>query len=191
MGPVQRPITRVIPSEPQTLWVTGDLGDANVAALSGSPTPRFELRLREAEFIRSSATACIDTSGGLFDALWMLHVLNPGMRLEVDIDKVPMAAGVTDAARSIGFPVEAALLGGAGEYELLFCLPASAVDPGICAACIGEVQPNSAPGLIVRRDGRFLNVIESPPCARNVASVREHVQDVMLTAERLFGQVPH
>ena len=40
MGPVEstRPITRVLPPVEQRLWVTGDLGDANLAALCGLPS---------------------------------------------------------------------------------------------------------------------------------------------------------
>lgn len=190
MGPVQgnRPLTRIMPCEPQTLWVTGTLGDANLAALSGLPTPRFELRLTEAEFIKRSATACIDTSGGLFDALWMLHTLNPGLQLEVDIDKLPIASGVREAAQAAGFPAEAALLGGAGEYELLFTMPASFDDQGIGALRIGAVQPGSEPGLYIYRSSNLINkMTEPPPCPRDAATVQDHIQDVMAMARRLFG----
>lgn len=191
MGPVEgnRPITRVMPIEPQALWVTGDLGDANLAALTGSPTPAFELRLSEAEFIRHLATACLDTSGGLFDALWMLQMVNPGLRLEIDLSRVPIAPGVDEAAYAAGFPPEAALLGGAGEYELLFALPASAPNEDISASCIGTVQPSSKPGLFVHRNGRLTKqMTQPPPCPRDTATVGEHIQQVMAMAGRLLGR---
>jgi thiamine monophosphate kinase len=190
MGPLQgnRPLTRIMPCEPQTLWVTGRLGDANLAALAGSPTPTFELRLTEADTIGPSATACIDTSGGFFDALWQLHTLNPDLRMEVDIDSLPIAPGVREAAYAAAFPVEAALLGGAGEYELLFALPAEFDDPDIGATRIGAAMPDSEPGLYILRDGGSTSrMIEPPPCPRDAATVKDHIQDVMLMARRMFG----
>ncbi|MCE5197985.1 MAG: AIR synthase related protein [Armatimonadota bacterium] len=191
MGAVQenKPLTRIMPCEPQTLWITGTLGDANLAALSGSPTPRFELWLEEAEAIRRSATACIDTSGGFFDALWMLHSLNPHLRFEIDLDRLPIAPGVREAARAAGFPVEAALLGGAGEYELLFALPAGLVNPGIDATYVGAVQPDSEPGIVIYRDGNQVNrVIQPPPCPRDAATIVDHIQEVMAMAHQLVSE---
>ncbi|MHC5040042.1 MAG: thiamine-phosphate kinase, partial [Planctomycetota bacterium] len=126
MGPVSkdRPLTRRIPKVAQHLWVTGQLGDANLAAFYGSPTPRFELRLAEAELARETATACIDTSSGFLDAVWFLSERNPGMRFRIDLEALPLAEGLEHFAKETGAPKEAALLGGAGEYELLFTTPA-------------------------------------------------------------------
>ena len=124
----ENPLMHVLPKAPQRLWVTGQLGDANLAALTGRPTPRFELRLAEASLARRYGTACIDTSGGFFDAIWILHSQSAGMRLEIETDKIPLAPGLSETARASGFPKEAGLLGGAGEYELLFATPADLPD---------------------------------------------------------------
>lgn len=191
MGPVQeKPLTRVMPCEPQTLWVTGALGDANLAALTGSPTPRFELRLREMEIIRRLATVCIDTSGGFFDAIWMLHLLNSSLRFEIEAERLPIAPCVREAARAMGFPAEAALLGGAGEYEMLFALPAGLGDPGIAASRVGSVRPDPEPGVFIHRDDKLtIAMTDPPPCPREVTTVTDHVRDAMAMARQLFGQV--
>jgi thiamine-monophosphate kinase len=125
MGPVAsaRPLTHRLPKAPQSLWITGELGDANLAALRKTPTPAFELRLKEVVAIRQHATACIDTSGGLMDAVWILREMNPEMGFTIHADRIPMASGLREFAKKSGIPAEAALLGGAGEYELLFTTP--------------------------------------------------------------------
>lgn len=196
MGPIvaPRPLTHRVPAAPQTLWVTGALGDANVAALQGRPAPRLELRLREAALIRRHATACIDTSGGLLAALWLLHTLSLSAVFTLDLDRVPYAPGVRAVAATAGLPAEAALLGGAGEYELLFttdaalggeardALGAAGVTP------IGTVHAEAGGGVRFARDGRPAGALTAPPpCPRAAASAADHVRDVLAAAAGLFG----
>ncbi len=191
MGPVpgNRPLTRILPIAHQRLWVTGQLGDANLAALTGSPTPSFELRLAESLAFRELATGCIDTSGGFFDALWTLHSLNPTLAFEIELDALPLASGLVEAVCELGFPTEAALLGGAGEYELLFAMPSELTLPEGVASCVGTIRPDDQAGIHLKREGTLLNVIDTPPpCPRDAATVAQHVQEVMQMAHRLFGK---
>lgn len=194
LGPVVtgRPLTRIIPAAPQTLWVTGELGDANLAAFLGSATPRFELRLEAAQAIREVATACTDTSGGLLDAAWCLSSVSPRVRLELDLSRVPLCAGLEDLARGGGIPVEAALVGGAGEYELLFTTPADlpaeacAALKGVGATAIGAAVPAEGGGLSVARAGGDLRPLPGPPpCPRAAAGLQEHVGEVLAYASLL------
>ena len=195
MGPIRspQPLTHRFPLDPQTLWITGTLGDANLAALQNTPTPEFELRNREAAVIRSCASACIDTSGGLLDAVWLFHEQNPTLRFDLRLDDVPLAAGVSEAAKTMGFPVESALLGGAGEYELLFAVPEASMPAltgklqSIGATCIGSTRHDAKPGIhFSRHDGLQRMMLESPPCPRAVATTQEHVQEVLTMARHLF-----
>lgn len=195
MGPVvsDQPLTHRLPGESQTLWITGTLGDANLAALQGSAMPEFELRHKEAGVIRSCASACIDTSGGLMDALWLLHEQNPALAFDVRLDDVPIAESVVQAAKTMGFPVEAALLGGAGEYELLFAVPEASVSAldsdlrSIGASCIGSTRQDAQPGMhLYRNDGLKRMMVDPPPCPRAVANSQEHIQEVLAMAQKLF-----
>ena len=147
LGPVARaePLTRILPQREQALYVTGTLGDANAAALQNLTPPEFELRLAAAEQVRRVASACIDTSDGLLNAVWQWQQVNPGFRFEIDPHAIPYAPQASDAALRFGFPLPAFLLGGAGEYELLF-----AADPGVevpDATRIGTVMPGTAHGI--------------------------------------------
>ncbi len=195
MGPItsDQPLTHRLPGEPQTLWITGTLGDANLAALQNTATPEFELRHKESNVIRSCASACIDTSGGLMDALWLLHEQNPALRFDIRLDDVPIAEGVVQAAKTMGFPVESALLGGAGEYELLFAVPEASVSElnndlhSIGAMCIGTTRLDQQPGMhLHRNDGLQRMMAEPPPCPRAVADPQEHIQEVLAMARKLF-----
>lgn len=191
---VKNPLTRVLREGSQDLWVTGCLGDANLAALRGEPTPRFELRMEEAKLIRRYATACIDTSGGLLDAVYLLHAQSPPMRFTIDVDKVPLAPGLVEFAGASGFPPEAALLGGAGEYELLFATSADLPEAATAelasagATFIGTVGPHEEPGLYFQRNAEvFGKMTEPPPCPRDAATVEKHIEEVMQAARRMFA----
>jgi len=187
-------LTHVLPRGPHGLWVTGCLGDANLAALRGLPTPRFELRNEAARVIRRHATACIDTSSGFLEAVWLLHRVNGQLRFEIDLPRVPLAPGLREAAASAGFLPEAALLGAAGEYELLFAVPESAAGSAgndltaAGAVRIGDAVPADAGGLFLRRDGGSVSpMIAPPPCPRGAASHDAYVASVMRMAQALFG----
>lgn len=197
MGPVvsARPLTRRLPALPQSLWVTGSLGDANVAALQRAPPPRFELRLPEIRAIRDRATGCMDTSGGLVEALWTLHELNPGLRFDLRLESVPLAPGIAAFARAAGIVPEAALLGGAGEYELLVAAPrdldnASAAEwARLGLTRIGEADPGKEGGLFLHRNGRPVSAMtQPPPCPRAAGSMDEYVREVARAAMTLFGK---
>jgi thiamine-monophosphate kinase len=82
------------------------------------PPHRLGRRLRE----RGLATAAIDLSDGLSRDLG--HLLREsGVGAEVDLERVPLAAGLRALCRSLGFePLPLALHGGE-DYEILFTLP--------------------------------------------------------------------
>jgi len=116
--PAGRALTRRLPRRPQTLWCTGRLGDANLAALQKQPAPLFEYRGPEAGHLRNTASACIDTSGGFCDALWQLAEQSSGIGFEIDLQRLPLAPGIAEFATAQQLPPEACLLGGAGEDAL-------------------------------------------------------------------------
>ena len=187
LGPVgSRSVIRVLPEEPQGLWVTGTLGDANVAAMRGAETPLFELRAEEAAFIREHATGCIDTSGGFMDSLWLLSELNPGSRFSIDMTVIPYAPEVMAIAKAMSIPPEAALIGGAGEYELLFALPASVDSIPIDAVKVGEIIPGDG-GVVLHRDGQEVPVSSPPPCPRSFTDREQYIQKVLEAAGALHG----
>jgi thiamine-monophosphate kinase len=197
LGPITsgRPITRRIPRGSHTLWISGPLGSANVAAALGKAPPRFPLRVDLAETIRTHAGACMDTSGGFLDAAWSLVQTSPGARMQVEVEALPLAPEVADLAARTGMPREAALLGGAGEYELLFTVsegvPNDVARRLASLGCqrIGRVMVDEAPRslLLLRPDGQATRVTRPPPCPRSADSLDIHIREVVAMARVLFG----
>ncbi|MFO7536189.1 MAG: AIR synthase related protein [Kiritimatiellia bacterium] len=193
MGPAAAPLTRRLPTLPQALWITGQLGDANLAAFRNEPPPPFELRLSESRLLRAHATACMDTSGGLMESLWTLHSLNPGMRWDLDLAAIPLAPAVLAFTQASDIPSVAALLGGAGEYELLAMAPVKGEtvrlqewrEKGLTR--IGEVTPSAESGIFLHgKNGRPRLFFGPPPCPR-AAGRKEYREAVVRLAFQLAG----
>jgi len=188
------PLTRRIPPGNHTLWVSGPLGGANVAAATGSPPPRFPLHLKVAELLRELASASTDTSGGFCDAVWNVSQLSPGARIEIEVEALPLAPGVAAFATASGMPQEAALLGGAGEYEIVFTVPEPCPEAGClrleamgCRA-VGRVKERMEPGVFfLRAGGEISAMTEAPPCPRASATTQDHIREVAARAKALFG----
>ena len=155
--------------------MTGTVGDANLSAFTGQPAPLFELRLKEAEFIKSNATACMDTSGGFMDTVWTLHELNNGMEIRLDSSLFPVDRKVQQFCRENGIPEQAFLYGGAGEYELIFTVPKGA-NVAIPATKIGSVKAGS--GLFID-DTEIKN---APPCPRSFPNRKLYTEEILRRA---------
>jgi thiamine-monophosphate kinase len=188
------PLTRRIPLGNHTLWVSGPLGGANVAAATSSPPPRFPLHLDVAEILREMASASTDTSGGFCEAVWNVSQVSSGARIEVDVDAIPLAPEVAAFATANGMPREAALLGGAGEYEIIFTVPEPCSDAArfrletLGCRAVGTVTEAEGPGVFYRTaSGEISAMTEAPPCPRASATTRDHIRDVAAMAQALFG----
>ena len=177
------------PAREAELWISGPLGDANMIAAAGRGTLTLELRHETAQWIAAHAAAAIDTSGGLWDALGMLARLNPALRFELDLDAVPLAEGVAAFASMASLPPTAALIGGAGEYELLF-----AVEPEVSerhrtiltdlgATRIGSLTPHGEPGFFARRPS-WAKARPAPPApdARAGVDMKTYLEQVARAA---------
>ncbi|PHX97415.1 MAG: thiamine-phosphate kinase [Gemmatimonadetes bacterium] len=125
LGSVARPLYRTGARPGDALWVTGQLGGSVLALralLAGTvPAPAHRMRfaaprarIAEAQWLAErGATAAIDISDGL--AADASHIAAAsGMRLTLDLDRVPCVDGATAA--------DAAASG--EEYELLIAGPA-------------------------------------------------------------------
>ena len=78
------------------------------------------LRLEESKLIRDFASACIDTSDGVLNALITLYEIN-GVGLE--IDKLPFIPAGLTACKILSKSKLCLFAGECGEYELLFSIP--------------------------------------------------------------------
>jgi thiamine-monophosphate kinase len=153
-----RAMTRAGTRAGDRVFVTGALGRSALARARAErtgarvrhlPQPRLEAGRRLARL--PGLVACIDVSDGLRADLG--HLLGPGLGLDLDPDRVPLARGVASGARQLGLdPLELAC-GGGEDYELLFTLrgrpPAEAALAkrlGLPVRCLGVVERGAGVG---------------------------------------------
>ncbi|MBN1577787.1 MAG: hypothetical protein JW913_14600 [Chitinispirillaceae bacterium] len=143
--PSQRVLCRTGSAPGDRLYVTGRIGAGNYnaaldlfggsgrrAAIVAHGAMRFLLLDKCAPVVTRYATACIDTSDGVFLAADTLADVNSsGYRIE----NLPYSAQGIAAARLLKLPKLLLFLGECGEYELLF-----SVRPGDEAAMLSEVR---------------------------------------------------
>ena len=145
------------------LYSTGSLGAANTAVFLGHPIPGPILRAP----VPCEALFATDTSGGLFDALENIRRVNPGLWLEVDADH----AVVSEVVRSLPQGVEPgwALVGGVGEYELLFAVPRGAPVADALKIGTGGFGSGREGEIAIVNGGKTGRMTSPPPDYRAIA----------------------
>lgn len=115
-APIRRIASEKIPFD---LYASGAFGDANFAAFNKLPMPEIELRSP----VPANAIFATDSSGGFVDALENFRRVNPDLTLH--LEAIPLAP-----LPELPFPKEFLLIGGVGEYELIYAMPKGEKAPG-------------------------------------------------------------
>lgn len=158
IGTIQdtKPMLRTGMAVGDHLYTTGMLGVGNAfaytrffdegMAVSYQPIARVE----ESKLIREYASACMDTSDGLFPALSVLASINKvGMRIDIPLED-SLHPDALKVSRLGAIPSWMLLAGPHGEYELLFTVPPARLKnfETACAAknwqpvYLGEIIPD-------------------------------------------------
>ncbi len=149
------PVTRIAKERISfDLYLSHPMGEANLAMFSGKPMIQFSLN----DPVPSDALFATDSSGGFFDALENFRRVNTGMCLFFDPRKACSAA-LSDLPEPLW-----GLIGGVGEYELVYGVPHGNGAPGIK---IGEGDfTERSDNLFEWEHGRMKN---PPPDYRDIA----------------------
>jgi thiamine-monophosphate kinase len=134
VGRTRAPVTRGGAEPGDRLWVTGSLGGARAALEAWrrgqAPLPgarrRFahpEARIAAGRWLaRHGARAMIDLSDGLGGDAWHVAAAS-GVRLEIDLNTIPLAPEVAEEAVRLGLSPEQFAAEGGEDYELMVALP--------------------------------------------------------------------
>ena len=146
------------------LYVTGCLGVANTAVFLGHPVPVPVFRRP----VPGNSLFATDTSGGLFDALENIRRANEGVWLDVDAER----AIAQEAVHGLPRGVEPcwSLVGGVGEYELLFALPLGEhIDGAIMVGRGGFCDSDCECSISISCGGKKGRMTAPPPDYRAIA----------------------
>ena len=139
IGEAARPVTRSGGRAGDTLYVTGTIGSARAAvdAWLGGRTPDAAARehfvhpvprIAAGRALARTATAMLDLSDGLAaDIRHLAAASNCGA--EIELERIPVGAGVAAEAARKGISAEAYAAEGGEDYELLVALPSDAAPP--------------------------------------------------------------
>jgi thiamine-monophosphate kinase len=174
IGRTAEPVTRAGAQPGDRLWISGRLGGARAAleAWRRGERPGAEARQRFARpeprldagrwLARHGARAMIDLSDGL--AGDVAHVAAAsGARLDIELDRLPLADGVSAEAARAKVPASQFAAEGGEDYELLVALPAEfdsadrfLAECGLPLTPVGEVREGS--GVRLSLGGRILQL---------------------------------
>lgn len=151
----QRPLFRKGMKPGDLLYATAPLGLGNAYAYYRLFDPTIKVnyqpiaRLKESRTINKYATACMDTSDGLFPALSIFAEINKtGFNLTPPLQSL-LSPGTLPTQQNSGLPAWMFFAGPHGEYELIFTIPEQ-LSKNFEAACkeeewqplfLGEVIP--------------------------------------------------
>lgn len=171
--PIMRTTSR---REPFDLYISGPMGRSNLALMQGAAMPEIPLR----DPVPRGALFATDTSGGFFDALENFRRVNSGMKLFFEAEKV-LAPEILH--RSDLDPM-LFLIGGVGEYELVYAMPRGQSAPGIK---VGEGEFDSGKDNSFRWSLNGQNGVmrNPPPDYRNIlpeqwfAATADYLREMM------------
>ncbi len=190
-----RTLFRCGASEGDSIYLTGEIGAGNLEAflklyedkkIIGTVAKkfknRFKTRFEEAELIGQYATACIDTSDGVFNAVNTLSEMSgTGFELQ-DLNYIRFGKS---AAKLFALPQTLLFLGECGEYELLFTVGKQGeddfvregLDRGLKFKKIGKVTDASSKVLYEgsrKYDFRKLDI-----SARDFIDMKQYIKELV------------
>jgi thiamine-monophosphate kinase len=171
-----QPVGRAVPASRNTLPIAHAGGSPGRLTLPQSSN-QFVLRLRESALMRQYATACIDTSDGVWSALDTIANLNA---CGYAVAGLPYLEAGRRFCATAGLPESILFFGQCGEYELLFTIkperePAflnEARQNGLAFCRLGQLTPA---GRVLREKDGEVDLASLDLQARDFASPQEYL----------------
>jgi len=198
-----RPLLRSGARAGELLFLSGEVGRGNLEAflrMAGEHDlvrqlvkpfkNQFSLRLKEAELIREYATACIDTSDGVFNALNTLSELS---QVGYEVSELPYLKTGRYLARLNKLPKTLLFLGEGGEYELLFTIKLEDQVEFFAAAWQSNLKfhllgrTNSSLSRILFENGRKIDLTQFKLRARDFTDQRTYLKVLIEMLQNMRG----
>jgi thiamine-monophosphate kinase len=198
-----QPVLRKGASAGESIYLSGEVGTGNLeaamslyarkkgfTAAASRLSRKFRLRLSEARLMKKYATAAIDTSDGVFDALSTLSDINGTGYI---IGDLPYLRQGVLLARLLAVPKSLLFFGGCGEYELLFTIKkttetaflAEAKERGLRFYRLGSITGGRHPEKILRENGMSIDLSEVNISARDFENAEEYLGKLQTMVEGL------
>ncbi len=203
IGEATNPLTRKGAEPGHSIFMTGHVGAGNLEAalklndknkilsrITKNYRLRFPVRSRESALIRQYATACIDSSDGLLNALNTIAEIND---VGFTITNIQYLGAGALACKLLGKPKTVMFLGECGEYELVFTVKRSN-EKAFCDEVkanrfgitkIGEITGEGKKVLMIDRIEKNLNDFSLR--ARDYEHISDYVNDLTNYAKTLHG----
>jgi len=194
IGETSKPLTRKGAEPGHSIFMTGNVGAGNLEAaiklnsenkilgkIIKNYRIQFPIRKRESELIRQYATACIDSSDGLLNALNTLAEIN---QVGFKITTIPFLGTAALACKLLRKPKTILFLGECGEYELVFTISKSK-EEAFCEAIrknhfeiskIGEITENGKKSVLI--DGVEKSISDFTLKARDYKHISDYLNDL-------------
>lgn len=194
IGEASTPVTRKGTSEGELIFMTGHVGAGNLEAalkiysknkilekILETYHLRFPIRKQESELINQYATACIDSSDGLINALNTIAEIN---HVGFKITRIPYLKTGALACKLLGKPKTVLFLGECGEYELVFTIKKSDEEAfcdmvkknQYCITKIGEIVKEEKKLIVLQ--GADKKLIDFDIKARNYKHISDYLKDL-------------
>lgn len=199
--PINKPLLRTGAGKGDIIYLSGKIGAGNLEALlkiySGKKVftktfppakNHFRIRTREAVLISKYATAGIDTSDGVFNAVNTLTEMSSKGYFLTSLPYLPAGLAM---ARAFLLPPDFLFLGECGEYELLFTIKkrdkgkflGQAKEKGLRFFEIGEV---TEPGIrTLQEKDRKIDLNEFGARARDYKEIKGYLKAMKYFLERV------
>ncbi len=201
IGEAENPLTRKGTEPGQLIYMTGFVGSGNLeAAIKLNANHKllkpfinnhrlvFPLRIKESELISKYATACIDSSDGLLNALNTIADIN---EVGYEISNIPYLKSGLIACKILGKPKAVLFMGECGEYELVFTIKKENEKAFLNASKenhlvfnkIGEIKEKLRKVIITKKDK--IDVSDFNIKARNYDKIDDYLVDLVEYAKSI------
>jgi thiamine-monophosphate kinase len=195
LGCIKKRVARKGATPGDLIYMSGKVGIGNLyvavnlyqgklenSMVNNVVSTQLAYRIKESEIVSQFASACTDTSDGVYNAV---KNITEEFEYGFALDNISICEEGVNICNILQLPVEILILGECGEYELLFTIPQSSNDAFLKEAsvnnlffsCIGKVADASTKKI--KGSSKTLDFTNYTISARSFPSTEEYLMNVL------------